>query len=89
MPGVKIWEYKDQFIRFPRGISVDKDSNVYIASSGNNSIVVLLWDGKQARTLLGEDDGIMNPFGLAFDVKNENLLVANYREPALYKISGY
>ncbi|XP_071169024.1 nuclear factor 7, brain-like [Mytilus edulis] len=43
--GEKIWEYKDQLIRSPRGISVDKDSNVYIASSGNNSIVILSSDG--------------------------------------------
>ncbi|CAG2192554.1 unnamed protein product [Mytilus edulis] len=62
LTGEKIWENKDQSVYRPRGISVDKDSNVYIASSGNNSIVVLSSDGKQARKLLGEDDGINNPF---------------------------
>ncbi|CAG2214383.1 unnamed protein product [Mytilus edulis] len=85
--GEKIWENKDQCIRSPRGISVDKDSNVYIASSGNNSIVVLSPDGKQARKLLQEDDGISELFGLAFDVKKENVLVANDCKPALYSLS--
>ncbi|XP_071169025.1 E3 ubiquitin-protein ligase TRIM71-like [Mytilus edulis] len=87
LAGEKIWENKDQLIRSPRGISVDKNSNVYIASSGNRSIVVLSPDGKQARKLLGEDDGIGDPFGLAFDVKKENLLVANFYKPALYSLS--
>ncbi|CAG2192556.1 unnamed protein product [Mytilus edulis] len=87
LTGEKMWEYKDQLVRYPRGIAVDKDLNVYIASPGNNSIVVLSSDGKQARKLLDKDDGIGNPFGLAFDVKKENLLVANYHEPALYRLS--
>ncbi|VDI04288.1 Hypothetical predicted protein [Mytilus galloprovincialis] len=89
LTGEKMWEYKDQLVRSPRGISVDKDLNVYIASSGNNSIIVLSSDGKQARKLLEKDDGIGNPYGLAFDVKKEILLVAYYMEPALYRLSGY
>ncbi|XP_063435945.1 uncharacterized protein LOC134716863 [Mytilus trossulus] len=87
LAGEKMWEYKDQLVRSPRGISVDKDSNVYIASSGNNSIIVLSSDGKKARKLLGNDNGICQPFGLALDVKKENLLVANFYEPALYRLS--
>ncbi|XP_071171060.1 protein wech-like [Mytilus edulis] len=86
LAGQKMWEYKDQLIRNPRGIAVDKDSNVYIASSGNNSIIVLSSDGKQARKLLGRADGIDSSFGLAFDIKKENLLVANYNGPVLYEI---
>ncbi|VDI74254.1 Hypothetical predicted protein [Mytilus galloprovincialis] len=89
LTGEKMWEYKDQLVSSPRGIDVDKDLNVYIASSGNNDIVVLSSDGKQARKLLDKDNGIGSPFGLVFDVKKENLLVANYYEPALYRLSLY
>ncbi|XP_071169026.1 transcription intermediary factor 1-alpha-like [Mytilus edulis] len=87
LTGEKMWEYKDQLVSSPRGIDVDKDSNVYIASYGNDSIIVLSSDGKQARKLLGSDDGISKPYGLAFDTKKENLLVANYYGPALYRLS--
>ncbi|CAC5389314.1 unnamed protein product [Mytilus coruscus] len=83
LAGEKMWEYKDQSVRFPLGISVDKDSNVYIASSGNDSIIALSSDGKEARKLLGSDDGI-RPYGLAFDVKKEKIIVAYYDGPALY-----
>ncbi|XP_052101423.1 transcription intermediary factor 1-alpha-like [Mytilus californianus] len=83
--GEKKWEYKDQSVRSPRGISVDKDSNVYIASYGNNIIIVLSSDGKQVRKLLGTVDGIRIPFGLAFDVKKDKLIVANHNGPVLYE----
>ncbi|CAC5395551.1 unnamed protein product [Mytilus coruscus] len=87
LTGEKMWEYKDQSVRFPRGISVDKDSNVYIASSGNISIIVFASDGKQARKLLEKDDGISNPFGMESDVKKEKLIVANYNGPLFYGLS--
>lgn len=79
-----MWEYKDKSVLSPRGIAVDKYSNVYIASASDDTIVVLSSDGKQARKLLGNDTGINNPFGLAFDDKKEKLIVVNYNGPLLY-----
>ncbi|XP_071171097.1 uncharacterized protein [Mytilus edulis] len=84
LTGEKMWEYKDQLVQSPRGVSVDKDSNVYIASAGNDSIIVLSSDGKQAKKVLGIEDGIRCPFGLAFDLKKGKLIVVNYDAPALY-----
>ncbi|VDI47063.1 Hypothetical predicted protein [Mytilus galloprovincialis] len=82
--GQKLWKYKDQSVHYPLGIAVDNESNVYIASKGNNSIIVLSSDGKPARKLLVHDDGICNPYGLAFNVTKEKLIVANYDGPSLY-----
>lgn len=79
-----MWEYKDKSVRSPRGIAVDKDSNVYIVSDSDNAIVVLSSDGKQARKLLGNDTRIKSPYGLAFDVKKKNLIVVSYNGPLLY-----
>ncbi|CAG2251728.1 unnamed protein product [Mytilus edulis] len=86
LTGEKMWEYKDQSVCNPRGMSIDKDSNVYIASFGNNSITVLSSDGKQARKLLDKDDGIDNADGLAFDVDKGKLIVANNYELAVYEL---
>lgn len=72
-------------VSLPYGIAVDKDSNVYFASLDIDSIIVLSSSGKQARKLLERDDGISQPYGLAFDVKNDRLMVANYHEPSLYE----
>lgn len=51
--GQKIWEFKDKtVICLPCSVSVDRYSNVYVASSGNKSIVVISPDGSQSRTLI-------------------------------------
>ncbi|CAG2256441.1 unnamed protein product [Mytilus edulis] len=86
LTGKMIWEYKDQSVRSSKGISVDKDSNVYIASSDNDSIIVLSSDGKHARKLLGSDDGISRPFGLVVDLKNGKLIVLDNNGVLLYGI---
>ncbi|XP_071176395.1 uncharacterized protein [Mytilus edulis] len=86
--GQKVWEYKDESIlKYINGVAVDNDSNVYVVSIGNNSIVVLSPDGKQARRLLAEENGIQYPSGIYFDKDRNVLLVTNSRGPAfLYNI---
>lgn len=86
LTGEKMWEYADQSVLSPYGIAVDKDSNVYVASYGNNSLCVLSSDGKQARKLLGYNGEVNTPFGLAFDAKKEKIIVATYYEPKLYRL---
>ncbi|XP_063435924.1 E3 ubiquitin/ISG15 ligase TRIM25-like [Mytilus trossulus] len=86
LTGEKMWEYKDQSVCSRYSIAVDKDSNVYIASSDNHSIFVLSSDGKHVRKLLGKDDGINHPHGLAFDVNKGKLIVMMHSESAVYEL---
>lgn len=84
LTGENLWEYKDQSKSDLYGIAVDKDSNVYVASNDNHSIIVLSSDGKQTRKLLGRFEGIFSPRGLAFDLKKEHLLVTDSDSAKLY-----
>jgi DNA-binding beta-propeller fold protein YncE len=60
--GDKLWEFLDVArIREPNGVAIDRDLNVYVASRGNNSVVVISPDGKLCRTVLDESDGIAYP----------------------------
>ncbi|CAC5373379.1 unnamed protein product [Mytilus coruscus] len=76
--GQKVWEYKDGSILIGiYGITVDNDSNVYVASFVNNSIVVVSPDGQHARRLLGNENGIERPYGIHFDQGKNILLLTN------------
>jgi DNA-binding beta-propeller fold protein YncE len=56
--GDKLWKFQDvAIISEPRGVAVDRDLNVYVVSTGNNSVVVISPDGKRCRTVLGKSDG--------------------------------
>ncbi|CAC5422508.1 unnamed protein product [Mytilus coruscus] len=78
MNGENIWEFNDvSKLKNPYGITIDNDSNIYIASWGTNSIVVLPPDGKHDRQLLCSNDGINKPRGIYYDKSRNHLLVAN------------
>jgi DNA-binding beta-propeller fold protein YncE len=86
--GDKLWEFQDvAIIREPRGVAVDKDLNVYVASEGNNSVVMISPDGKRCKTVLGKSDGIDRPTAIYFDKVKNNLIVCNANGTAfLYKV---
>lgn len=87
--GEKIWEYKNtSLLNYPFGVAVDKNSNVFVASYGNHSIIVISADGEQMRCILGEEDGINNPCGICIDKERNNLLVTCYGGTiSLYKLT--
>ncbi|CAG2198915.1 unnamed protein product [Mytilus edulis] len=89
MNGDKEWQYVDQsMVNVPLGITVDKYENVYVISNGNNSVVLITSDGKHARKILEEKDGIVCPYCVHFDPNQNNLLVACFNGGAfLYNIS--
>ncbi|XP_063426336.1 uncharacterized protein LOC134710084 [Mytilus trossulus] len=52
--GEPVWTFQHQDIDSPIGITLDRNGFVYIASPGNNSIVVVSPDGKACKTILLE-----------------------------------
>ncbi|XP_063435844.1 uncharacterized protein LOC134716767 [Mytilus trossulus] len=87
--GEKVWEYNDEsFLKNIRGVTTDKDANVYVASYGNNSIVVISPDGKHARCLIGKDEGLHQPHGIYLDKTRNNLLISCYNgDVHMHKVS--
>lgn len=78
LSGQKIWDYNDvSMLKEPCGVTIDKSSNIYVASATMNRIIVISPEGKKARCILGEEDGINSPYGICTDKEKNNLLVAN------------
>jgi DNA-binding beta-propeller fold protein YncE len=83
--GEKLWKYNDaSMMNGLQGVTVDNDSNVYVAPCSSHSVVVLELDGRQGRQLISGDD---DPIGIYFDKSKNSLLVANSNGTAfLYKM---
>ncbi|VDI81233.1 Hypothetical predicted protein [Mytilus galloprovincialis] len=84
--GEKLWEFRDEaVIHSPCGVAVDKYSNVYVASSGNDSIVVISPDGSHSRTLISQ----IKSWAIDIDKENNTLIVAEFpsNHVRVYKIS--
>jgi sugar lactone lactonase YvrE len=76
--GTTQWELKDNSVlRFPTGISVDNDGNVYVVGFSSHNVVVISHDGQRHRQLLSSEDGMSSPFVLDYDKSTNTLLVVN------------
>ncbi|CAG2233238.1 unnamed protein product [Mytilus edulis] len=83
--GEKVWEFKDEtVINSPHCVSVDKYSNVYVASYDNASIVVISPDGTESRTLLSE----LRSRAIDIDKERNMLMIAEFlsENVRVYKI---
>ncbi|XP_063431736.1 uncharacterized protein LOC134714426, partial [Mytilus trossulus] len=89
--GNKIWEYKDKTIlKSPRGVAVDRNGIVYVASYERNCIVVISPDGKKAVDFLCSVDGIENTSKLFYDNERDLLLIGGYDgKCSLYQINSH
>ncbi|CAC5374052.1 unnamed protein product [Mytilus coruscus] len=67
--GEPLWTFKHCDISFPQGITLDMNGFIYIASTENNSVMVVSPDGKTSKTILSGADGIKNP--IAIDINRE------------------
>ncbi|VDI49323.1 Hypothetical predicted protein [Mytilus galloprovincialis] len=77
------WKYVDStLLREPYGITLDTNSNIYVAGSYSNNVVVISPDGKQAKELIGACGRLANPRALFFHKTKRLLLVANYNNYA-------
>ena len=78
LTGQQIWTFKDEnVLREPRGIALDKNSNVYVADRSTNNVVVLSPDGNNYREILTKSDGLDRPFSLRINIDRNELLVCN------------
>lgn len=72
----------------PRGLAVDRSGRVFVADSNNNSVRVLLVNGK-VETLMGEDlgikGGLSHPAGVAIG-RNGYLYVSDQFNNCVYRV---
>ena len=89
LQGTTQWEFKDErVLKFPLGISVDNDGNVYVAGRDSINVVVISPDGQRHRQLLSSKDGLVLPKVLDYERSTNRLLVVNKRSVAfLFDVS--
>ncbi|CAC5393967.1 unnamed protein product [Mytilus coruscus] len=93
--GESLWTFQHGDIASPVGLTLDKNGFVYIASLGNNSIVVVSPDGRTCKTILSEADGIIHPWTIDINRETGIMIVSSeisdnnndkYKTAFVYKI---
>ncbi|VDI03120.1 Hypothetical predicted protein [Mytilus galloprovincialis] len=76
--GSVIWAYKDDVnMKIPRGISVDNNGNVFVASERSNNVIMISPDGSRAKQIVDQNNGLYRPCALHYNRSSNQLLVAN------------
>ena len=89
LQGTTQWEFKDErVLRYPLGITVDNDGNVYVIGRDSINVVVISPDGQRHKQLLSSKDGLVTPHVLDYERSTNKLLVVNRRDIAfLFDVS--
>jgi DNA-binding beta-propeller fold protein YncE len=89
LQGTTQWEFKDErVLRYPLGITVDNDGNVYAIGRYSNNVVVISPDGQRHKQLLSSKDGLVEPHVLDYERSTNKLLVVNRSDIAfLFDVS--
>ncbi|XP_071144749.1 E3 ubiquitin-protein ligase TRIM71-like [Mytilus edulis] len=81
MEGNIIWTFKDEnVLQDPRGIAVDNTGNVYTVNYSQHTLIVLSVDGQHNRQLLSKENGLLNPFAVAYDKIQNRICVVNFQD---------
>ncbi|XP_071161843.1 E3 ubiquitin-protein ligase TRIM71-like [Mytilus edulis] len=75
--GEPLWTFKHCDIRYPQGIAIDMNGFIYIASTENNSVMVVSPDGKTSKTILSESDGIKDPIAIDINRETGTMLISS------------
>ncbi|XP_033730649.1 uncharacterized protein LOC117320072 [Pecten maximus] len=54
-------------VRYPRGIDVDREGNIYVCGNSSYNVVQMSGDGTHVRELLTPSDGIRNPWAISIN----------------------
>lgn len=76
--GKIIWEFKDDSMKMPSSVTVDRNHNVYVAGDRSKNVFILSSDGEKLSDLLAEDYGVHFPIIIQYDTESDYLLAYNF-----------
>lgn len=83
------WEFKNETLQTPNGITTDAFGNVFVSGFSSNNIVVISKDGLSARSI-NFDVSLTNPIGIYYENETNELLVSSATgQVILYKVKSF
>ena len=70
-----IYQYRDDEMKWPRGLYCDSGDNILVCGRGSNNIQLITADGRKHGTLASSKGGLVTPTGLSYREKDVTLIV--------------
>ena len=83
-----IYQYKDDDLRHPRALFVDAGDNIFVCGWSSHNVQVITADGRKYGALISADDGLRDPYSIAFRESDNTLVVGCCNQNVFcYKLS--
>ena len=83
-----IYQYKGDDLRWPEALFVDAGDNIFVCDRDSNNVQVITADGRKYGTLISANDGLLDPYSIAFREADNMLVVCcYYKNVSCYKLS--
>jgi hypothetical protein len=78
----------DDFGR-PIGVAAAVNGNLYVTAKKSNNLHCFTPDGKHKGIMLKKEDGLNEPYGIAFSKMSSKVFIANCNEKSVLRFSHY
>ena len=73
--GSVIYQYKDPYLKYPKGLCVDAKGNILVCGEDSNNVQIITPTGTKHSTLLTAKDGSKCPCSVAYRQSDDTLIV--------------
>jgi DNA-binding beta-propeller fold protein YncE len=87
--GTIMFSFSSGDFRGPIGAAAAGNGNLYITACRSNNVHCFTPDGKHEGIMLQEEDGINQPFLIAFSKKSSKVFIVNKQEKSVLRFSHY
>ena len=85
--GTVVYQYKDQQLKWPRGVCVDGGGNAIVCGYLSDNVQVIRADGTKCCTLLTSQDSVSRPYTVAYRESDKTLILGcNNNHLLVYKM---
>ena len=70
-----IYQYKDGDLRYPEALFADAGDNIFVCGWNSDNVQVITADGRKHGTLISANDGLQQPYSIAFRESGNTLVV--------------
>ena len=79
-----IYQYKDGDLRCPEALFVDADDNIFVCGYSSHNVQVITADGRKYGTLISANDGLQQPYSIAFREADNTLMVGCWHQKNIF-----
>ena len=70
-----IYQYRDNEMKYPRGLYCDSGDNILVCGLDSNNVQVITTEGKKHCELVSATDGLMEPCIISYRERDDALIV--------------